>query len=373
MKILYIANRSEIFSGGQISLLELLSHLDRSRFEPIVLCPDEGELADRVRSMGVAVLLWEMPTARTINLLRTRDVVRKLKSIIQEKGAGIVHTNGSRAQFYASLAVKGTEARLVWHVRESVRDLPLYDRYLVRSADRVICVSEGAKKIRFGYMRRLIPKIKVIYNGVDSRKFAKDTEKGKSLRRELGIGEEEVLVGNIGILIPRKGHRFLFKGFKKILEKHPEIKLLVMGRSIDEGYTSHVKDMIWKMEIEKNVLFEAPREDMKAVLSALNIFVLPSWGEGFSRVLLEAMACSCPIITTDVGGNNEAIQHDESGLLIPYGDVDRLAGQLERFLSDPGSARRMGENARKRAKELFSIENHVSQVQELYRELKGQG
>ena len=323
--------------------------------------------------MGVAVLLWEMPTARTINLLRTRDVVRKLKSIIQEKGAGIVHTNGSRAQFYASLAVKGTGARLVWHVRESVRDLPLYDRYLVRSADRVICVSEGAKKIRFGYMRRLIPKIKVIYNGVDSRKFAKDTEKGKSLRRELGIGEEEVLVGNIGILIPRKGHRFLFKGFKKILEKHPEIKLLVMGRSIDEGYTSHVKDMIWKMEIEKNVLFEAPREDMKAVLSALNIFVLPSWGEGFSRVLLEAMACSCPIITTDVGGNNEAIQHDESGLLIPYGDVDRLAGQLERFLSDPGSARRMGENARKRAKELFSIENHVSQVQELYRELKGQG
>jgi glycosyltransferase involved in cell wall biosynthesis len=368
-----MANRSDVFSGGQISLLELLSRLDRTRFEPIVLCPGEGELADKVRSMGITILLWEMPSAKTLNILRTRKAIRELEAVIKENNVDIVHTNGSRAQFYAALAVKGTRARLVWHVRESARDIPLYDRYLVGAATKIICVSEGVKKQRFGHMRKLFPKIRVIYNGVDTGRFVKDREKGNSFRKKLGISEDGLLVGNLGVLVPLKGHCFLFKGIKRIIESHPELKLLVMGKSIDDAYTGRVKDMIWKMGIEKNVLLEVPQGDIQLVLSALDVFILPSQREGFSRVLLEAMACSCPIIATDVSGNNEAIRHDESGLLVPYGDVQSLAGAMEKILADTEGAKRMGQSARKRAKELFSIENHVSQVQELYKELKGQG
>ena len=72
MKILYIANRSELFSGGQISLLELVSRVDKTRFEPVVLCPGEGGLCEKLREAGIKVVIWDMPTARTIKVPGTK-------------------------------------------------------------------------------------------------------------------------------------------------------------------------------------------------------------------------------------------------------------------------------------------------------------
>lgn len=366
MRILFIANKADVFSGGQISLLELLPRLDRSRFSPLVLCPGEGELAEKARKMDLTAHVVNMPTARTINIKRLFQTVKEIRSIIKKYDINVVHTNGSRAQFYASLSVKHTQASLLWHVRESIRDLPLYDWYLAKSADRIVCVSESVKKERFHRYRRLQSKVDVIYNGVDTYKFSRDDSLRKVVREELGLKDDSVLLGIIGLLVPLKGHPFLFEALKPVVEENSDLRLLVLGKSIDEQYTSRIKDMVRKMGIWKNVIFEGPRGDIKAVLSALDIFILPSQREGFSRVLLEAMACSLPIIATDVSGNSEAVVHGESGLLVPYENVGRLTESIAHFIKKPDRAKQMGENARRRAEELFSIDRHASQIQDLY-------
>lgn len=366
MRILFIANKTDVFSGGQISLLELLRRLDRSRFDPFVLCPGEGELAEKVRHMDMKVEVLKMPTAKTINIKRLMRTKKALRSIIRQYDVDIVHTNGSRAQFYASLAVKHTRANLLWHVRESIKDIPVYDRFLARSANRIVCVSQAVKRSRFGGYPKLEPKIDVIYNGVDTLKFSRDERIRMSLRDELGIGDGKVLLGIVGLLVPLKGHPFLFESLRLLVEEYPDMRLLVLGKSIDERYAARLKHMTVEMGIQKNVIFGGARDDMKAVFSALDIFILPSQREGFSRVLLEAMACSLPIIATDVSGNSEAIVDGESGLLVPYGKVERLAEAIAHLVKDSRKAGRLGENARKRAEELFSIEKHVSRMQELY-------
>lgn len=368
MKILYIENRAEVFSGGQISLLELLSGIDKERFEPIVLCPGEGEFAERVREKGIEVILWDMPTARTVNLIKLAQKAVELGSIIQKCGADIVHTNGSRAQFYASLALMGRkDIPLIWHARETIRDNYLYDRFLAASAARIICVSSSVAMEKFGRYPFLKNKLDIIYNGVDVDKFKKDEEGRLEFRRKLSVGEKDILMGIVGLIVPLKGHIGLLEALRMLRGEYSDIKLVICGKVIDESYADSIKETIENAGLKDSVFFMEGSSDIKAVLSALDIFVIPSQREGFSRVLLEAMACALPIIATSVSGNIEAIVQDESGILVPYGDPASLAGSIERLLEmDVAGRKKLGENARQRAASNFSIESHVAKVQDLY-------
>ncbi|MGB2601735.1 MAG: glycosyltransferase, partial [Candidatus Omnitrophota bacterium] len=119
-----------------------------------------------------------------------------------------------------------------------------------------------------------------------------------------------------------------------------------------------------------HVFLSGPREDMVSVLSALDIFVLPSQGEGFSRALIEAMSLSLPIIASDISGNNEAIIQDKTGFLVPYGDVYLLAEDIQKLLKNRQKSINMGVNARKRVEDVFSIKKHISEIQNVYEELK---
>jgi glycosyltransferase involved in cell wall biosynthesis len=373
MRVLYITNRAEIFSGGQISLLEFLSRVDRSRFEPIVLCPGEGEIAKKVREMGIPVLIWDMPTARTFDLKRTFGRIKKLRDLIKKHEVDIVHANGNRAQFYASLAIKGTRAKLIWHVRESTPDHYLYDWFVSSSASRIICVSHGAMKKRFSRFPGIERKIKVIYNGVDAGKFKKDASARERVRAEFKISQDDILLGLIGLLIPRKGHQILLKSMSMLAGDHPKLKLLIMGETIDAAYTNRLKTMTKQLGIDNNVIFSAARKDIEAVLSALDMFVLPSQGEGFSRALIEAMSSSLPVIASDIEGNNEAVTQGETGFLVPYGEVYLLAEDIQKLIENRELSEEMGEKARKRVEEFFSLKKHVREVEGIYNELKEQG
>jgi glycosyltransferase involved in cell wall biosynthesis len=371
MKILFIANRSEIFSGGQISLLEILSNIDRAKFEPVVLCPGEGEITEKVRAMGITALVWDMPTARTFNIFDINERVSKLRSIIRAQGVDIVHTNGSRAQFYAALAKKGTGVKLVWHLRESTPDIFLYDWFISKAADRIICVSEGTKEQRISHKLPIFDKKTVVlYNGVDTERFKKDPKARESVRNQLGAKRDDVLLGLIGLLIPRKGHQILLKALSVLVGDHPQIKLLIMGRSVDEAYTERIRTMANQLGLGAHVVLSEPREDIVPVLSALDVFVLPSQGEGFSRALIEAMSVSLPVIASDISGNNEAIIQDKTGFLVPYGDVYLLAEDIQKLIKNRQKSINMGESARKRVEDLFSIKRHVIELQNVYEKLK---
>ena len=117
------------------------------------------------------------------------------------------------------------------------------------------------------------------------------------------------------------------------------------------------------------VHFLGPRDDVPDLLSALDIFVLPSHSEGVSLALLEAMAASLPVIATRVGGLPEVVTDGENGLLIPPQDPEALATALERLLADPDLAQKLGGNARKQVEANFSLERLGREINEIYGEL----
>jgi L-malate glycosyltransferase len=155
------------------------------------------------------------------------------------------------------------------------------------------------------------------------------------------------------------------------MAEEPGLKVLIAGKTVDEGYKASLKRLSEDLGIKDKVIFAGQRDDINAVLSALDIFVLPSRREGFSRALLEAMSCSLPVIASDVSGNNEAVINDETGMLVPFGDYKSLARGIEGLISDPGKRSILGANARKSVVEHFSIKKHVAEVQKLYDDILG--
>ncbi|MBD3295858.1 MAG: glycosyltransferase [Candidatus Omnitrophica bacterium] len=369
MKVLYIANRKDVSGGGQVSLLNLISALDRKRIDPLALCPGEGSLSGALRDMDVKTRIWDMPSPKTWRVGATLGKFIELRKIIEDTGADIVHTNGSRSQFYAAKAVKGTGAGLVWHVRVSFRDIPFYDEFLFRGADRVICASRGVVSAKLSFLRQSSRKLRVIYNGVDTDMFRPDMKLREMSRQVSGFTGDRRLLGTAGMIVPNKRFNVLVDAFARIKDEMGDLAVLIAGEEKDPEFSARLRKKAGRYGVSDRIFFLGRYSDMPAFFSSLDLFVLPSAREGFSRVLLEAMSCGLPVIATDVPGNNEAVQDGLTGILVPPDDPDSLALAVRDMLADKKKMLRMGEAAREDAKKRFSIQKHTRQVRELYEEL----
>ena len=174
-----------------------------------------------------------------------------------------------------------------------------------------------------------------------------------------------VVVAN---LIPYKGHREFLKSLEIAKSRMPATwQALIVGR--DDGIGHELKSIAKSFNIEKQVHFLGLRRDIPDILKACDVGILCSHEEGFANSILEGMAAGLPMIVTDVGGNAEAVLHEETGLVVPLGDVDRLAESLVRLAGDESLRKTMGAAGRRRVEEKFPIGKCVSDYDELYRSL----
>lgn len=177
----------------------------------------------------------------------------------------------------------------------------------------MVAVSEDLKRFITKNVGVPSERIKVIYNGQDVLPRMA-LEKKRRLQDELGLGEDEQLVGMVGSLYPVKGHKYLLAAVPRILKAHPHTTFLIVGRG---ELASQLKEEVKRSGLEKQVRFLGFREDVSALLSLMDIFVLPSLSEGLSIALLEAMTAGKPVIATSVGGNPEVVVDGETGFLVP--------------------------------------------------------
>lgn len=187
-------------------------------------------------------------------------------------------------------------------------------------------------------------RIAVIYNAIDAERFAPSLANREKLRGQLGFDESVVVVGQVSTLGPHKGvDRFVEVGIM-LAQRHLETRfVLIGGGALEEALRSRIA----AAGMAGRILLLGSRDDVPALLDALDIAVLLSDTEGFSNSILEYMAKGLPIVATDVGGNGEALQG--CGLLVPTEPIQAIAEQIERLLDDARVRREMGEKARARA------------------------
>lgn len=199
-------------------------------------------------------------------------------------------------------------------------------------------------------------------NGVNLKRFHPDLP--SPIRQQLGWAQDEVVFGQVANFRPGKRHADFVEMAATLAQRHPRARFILAGA--DYGTKSSILRQIdasclgTKIKVLNG--FTSPEE----IFAALDVYVCTSEAEGFSNVILEAMACAKPVIATDVGGNPEAVRHDQSGFLVPIGDVHAFSERADTLIADAALRKTMGMNGRRLAETEFSLGAMIQAHQETY-------
>jgi len=363
INVLFII-KPERGAGAEMVLVEAAARLNPERFKVIcgLLTPD----AEHLLPPHLAIVDFRLPGLNGWVWLR---FFFHLCWVIYRHRVDLMHVNSYVPGNYARLAAALMQVPIIidhWHGFTRFNDKRrLICRVLGRFTDLSIAVSQGVKEYLLKQINLDPAKIRVVPNGVDLAAI-EAARPGQEVRRELGLPAEATVIGLVGRLDHwGKGHKELFEAMARLRPEYPLHALIVGGgRRIDE-----VQALAASLGLAGQVHFLGPRRDVPDLLSAMDIFVLPSHSEGVSLALLEAMGAGLPVIATKVGGLPEVVEHDGTGLLIPPRDAEALAGALARLLTDPARARELGDNARRHVREHFSLDRQGREINEIYEEL----
>jgi glycosyltransferase involved in cell wall biosynthesis len=207
--------------------------------------------------------------------------------------------------------------------------------------------------------------IRMVYNGIDTERFAKRNEFARvALRRQLGINDAPV-VGIVARLSDVKGHIYLVRAMRAVVDRLPEAVLLIVGEGKMETAIRKLSD---ELSLLKNIFYIGEVKDTVEPLSAMDIFVMPSLKEGLGLGLMEAMAMGLPVIGSNIGGIRSLIKDGENGILVEPKDPAELSAAILEMINDAGKAARLSANAQVFIRKNFSREKMVSETKEAYRQ-----
>ena len=239
------------------------------------------------------------------------------------------------------------------------------DRRLARRTTRIVAVSRGVKDFYVGHG---LPadKIEVIPNGV-APSVPQEVDR-QQLLAELGLADDCRLIGVIGRLWPQKRIKDAIWAADLLKRIRDDVHLLVVG---DGPHRDRLRKFRDQCELRDKVHFLGHRDDVPRLLAHLDLLWSTSAYEGQSNSIMEAMAAGVPVMATNIPGTDELVVHGETGYLVPKGKPSRaaLAAHTDPVLDDPDLARRLGQAARRRMLDEFSIERMVERYTDLYREL----
>ncbi|MBN1355885.1 glycosyltransferase family 4 protein [bacterium] len=354
--------------GARISLSELLLHLDRNKYRPLVVCPMEGDLTDLLKEHDIEVRIIRFGNWRKVkHWPLIPQAVYNLTELGREEKIDLWHSNEFWTFPYIYYASRRLGQPAICHFRCSRSSTRLPPRkikmYRLHKADYIITVSESRREI-FRAFPDLQQRITVIPNGVNLDKFI-DLQKNL-FRNELDISDGEYLIGMIGLVSEHKGVTDILMAMANLVQRKVPVKAVIVGPDSPKGHLEKMKSLAGELNVLEHVIFTGFRKDIPNIMKDLDLLVTPSREEAFGRVLIEAMAAGTPIVATVVGGIPEIISSPDTGVLVPPGNPEALATAIEDLLANPQRRISLAAQAHQRIVRNYSIQQHVEKIQEFY-------
>ncbi len=365
LRVLHLIDSLKI-GGAEMLLRDLARGLLEAGHEVHVGYSTPGPLVQELRARGIPTThLPRLARLDPLLFLHTCRLIRRVRP-------HIVHTHLFKSDFHGRPAARLCRVPIVISTLHNVdawaRVPPLGALYGLnaRLADRLIAVSEEVRRYHILHSRLRPEQVIVIENGVDVQRFAPRAEAREALRAELGIPREAPLIGTIGRLTPQKDPALFLQAAARLRAVLPEVRFLVVG---DGPLREELQSLAHALELDSVLTFGGLRNDIPAVLAALDILVFASRWEGLPVALLEGMAAGKAIVATAVGGIPDVGVHGVNMLLIPPADSQALAQACLHLLRDPSLARRLGCAARALVEERYSLRVMLQRTLHLYETL----
>lgn len=376
IRILHVINSLDI-GGNERFLLQVLEYLPRERFHQEVCVPDRGRDATRELERECHRLRTGITVIRALGNLDAR-VLLKLERLIMRGRYDVVHTHLIYSQIYGRLAAAAAGAKCVISSEQNVYRLKALapfrwmERRLSGLTDRTVACSNGVREHLVRKVGINPLKVVVVPNAVDTKVFFPIRKqsplfaKVKSVRRELGIGAGDVVIGSVGHMSRQKGQKFLVAAIPLVHLRYPRAKFVFVGKG---KLRKSLEEQARGLGVEEAVRFAGIRNDVPVVLNCFDVFVLPSLWEGFGTAIIEALACGVPVVATEVGGIPEIIEHGADGLLVPPGRARPLAESIIRLLDNPSLRGDMIYRGLRKAIGRFSVVRMVETMVKIYSQM----
>ncbi len=339
-----ILNAVKGWSGIGSHSIELALAL-RERGHNVILCSTEVNIKHAAEKFDLPI--------REIKLKNLADIraVLKIIKVVLKEDIKVIITNLGKEYWPATFVAKLLRLKIIVVRHQTNRLKRITCWLLARHVDRVVAVSNA---VTGALIAGGIPveKIDVIHNAINLERFNPFAIDRDEVRRELGLGNNDIVVGTAGRLYPEKGGLELLYAIHGLIREYPSLKLMFVG----EGpYRVTLEREAQRLSINDSVIFTGLRKDMERMYAAMDIFVLPSTcKEAFGMVLIEAMAMIKPVIATSVGGILEIITRETDGILIPAGDHAAIANAIARVINDNALSKRIALEGRRTVQYKFS-------------------
>ena len=381
-RILYLHAGAEMYGADKV-LLELIKGLDYKEFEAHVILPNDGVLVEVLRQVGAKVSVLDYPILRRkyFNPKGIADYIRsynfyakQIALYAREHSIDMVHNN-TAAVLEGIYLKRKLKLPLIWHVHEIiVKPKAISDfinMLMGRYADKIVTVSQAvANHIKQSPFIK-DSQVEVIYNGVDNTVYY--PMDASSIREKFDIAQDALVIGMIGRVNAIKGQNDFIEAVEPLLEKNEQAVAFLAG-GVFPGEEWRLEELD-KRIASSSVVSQIHRIDYYDKTSELynmfDIFVLPSIKpDSLPTVVLEAMACSKPVVGYNNGGIAEMVVDDKSGCLVKPNRPQELSNAISLLLDSSEKREKFGRVGYQRQRELFSLESYIKNFSEFYDNLQ---
>ena len=378
-RILYLHAGAEMYGADKV-LLELIKGLDSKEFEAHVILPNDGVLVEALRQVGAKVSVLDYPILRRkyFNPKGIADYIssynfyaKQIALYARQHSIDMVHNN-TAAVLEGIYLKRKLKLPLIWHVHEIiVKPKAISDfinMLMGRYADKIVTVSQAvANHIKQSPFIK-DSQVEVIYNGVDNTVYY--PMDASSIREKFDIAQDALVIGMIGRVNAIKGQNDFIEAVEPLLEKNEQAVAFLAG-GVFPGEEWRLEELD-KRIASSSVVSQIHRIDYYDKTSELynmfDIFVLPSIKpDSLPTVVLEAMACSKPVVGYNNGGIAEMVVDDKSGCLVKPNSPQELSNAISLLLDSSEKREKFGRVGYQRQKELFSLESYIKNFSELYK------
>ncbi len=365
VRVGFVVHQMQI-AGAEILISQIIVRL-KDEIAPTIFCLDAiGELGSKLAEQGVPVVVLDRKPGID------QGLPFRLAKEIKSRSIEVVHAHQYTPFFYTALArLTGCWATKIVFT-EHGRHFPdivswkrrLANRFILSQFSNVTTAccdfSTVALKQKEGFSRAF-----TIPNGVAVEDLPPrgTPDQQRELRTKLGLCNDLQYVACVARFHPIKDHAMLLRAWAIVQMKVPNARLILVG---DGSERAAMEELSRTLRLETSVQFWGIRHDIGDILRAVDLFALSSISEASSLTLLEAMACECPVVATDVGGNSEHFTHGVEGYLVPRGGSREMGEKLTKLLRNDEAREQMGSFARRRVVDKFDLKVSVARYHEIY-------